>query len=489
MSAAYVFSVAFLAAFLISKYQSQYLLLPCNESLSIHYRSLQGMKRNLVFFSPDIHDGTRCDLALSLYHLNQSIIFASRKCGLPKYSVAHSLQNNDSVTPPPFPSIMYARRSVCSHVSAGQYNEKAAINDYRVLQQYSMSSAIDAIICSFYPAECLNYVETNKTIVFLPAHRFLLNLCNEKTMATALYWMFESHLSHIHVVAMGRYDKEYINYYTGVNVPFIYPSSLLEFSPPEQRIVSYDRILVAPFKGRNALYYRNLNAIATAQGINISFSTIRDMINGSFSLEQLNRIRAVVVFPYAVLSYYLCDLVAAAVPMIVPSRQFLARHSILTDYRNSDHYYCNNRTEPRRHHLSRHAYSPEDNSADSRYYWSQFAYFYTPCSIVFDELEEVPGIVMRMNDSSVYECNLKFIEEMKRHNKKEWLRLIRRINHREMAKSYDSLLRELNRTSVYYWTCFVPRNNINRVHLEQHLTRVVKNELLLLTIADGETAV
>lgn len=78
MSAAYVFSVAFLAAFLISKYQSQYLLLPCNESLSIHYRSLQGMKRNLVFFSPDIHDGTRCDLALSLYHLNQSIIFASR---------------------------------------------------------------------------------------------------------------------------------------------------------------------------------------------------------------------------------------------------------------------------------------------------------------------------------------------------------------------------------------------------------------------------
>ena len=108
---------------------------------------------------------------------------------------------------------------------------------------------------------------------------------------------------------------------------------------------------------------------------------------------------------------------------------------------------------------------------------------------MFDELEEVPGIVMRMNDSSVYECNLKFIEEMKRHNKKEWLRLIRRINHREMAKSYDSLLRELNRTSVYYWTCFVPRNNINRVHLEQHLTRVVKNELLLLTIADGETAV
>ena len=54
--------------------------------------SKQSMK-HWVFYSPDIHDGTRRDLAMSLYRMNQSIVFSSKKCSLPKYSIVHFLEN------------------------------------------------------------------------------------------------------------------------------------------------------------------------------------------------------------------------------------------------------------------------------------------------------------------------------------------------------------------------------------------------------------
>lgn len=59
-----------------------------NDLLIYGANSRQFSPRNrVVFFSPDIHDGTRRDLALSLYNLNQSIILSSKKCDLPKYSI------------------------------------------------------------------------------------------------------------------------------------------------------------------------------------------------------------------------------------------------------------------------------------------------------------------------------------------------------------------------------------------------------------------
>ena len=165
-----------------------------------------------MLFSPDIHAGTRRDLAFSLYSLNQSIIFSSYKCSLSEYSLAHSMEtSSESIDAPFYPSIITADSKTCHDTGFKHYDETAARRSFEVFKRYSLSSFVDVVVCSFYPAECINYVSTNKTILFLPAHRFLLLLCSDQQIRSAMFWMFNSGLSSIHVMAMGRYDREYIN--------------------------------------------------------------------------------------------------------------------------------------------------------------------------------------------------------------------------------------------------------------------------------------
>lgn len=408
--------------------------------------------KHWVFYSPDIHDGTRRDLAMSLYHMNQSIVFSSKKCSLPKYSIAHFLENKvDDITELVYPSVLIAGESTCGNTTCGVFEEKSAINAFYTMSQMPLSSSIEAIICLFGPSECLNYIATNKTIIFMPAHRFLLGLCRDDQIQTSMYWLFKSKLPQIHVIPLGEYDREYINYFSGQEVPFIYPSSFYEYQPPRIRRNLFKEILVAPFKNIADGYCETLNNYSRANHYSLVFTTIRHKIRGAFSFNDLNRFPAVVVFPYAVLSYYLSDIIASAIPMIVPSRTYISEHyELLTDYRIQDNHYCRGRASlPERHANSIHTLSPEENTQESRYYWSQYASFYTPCSITFDSIEEIPNIVLNMNATAVYECGLRFIDTMKEHNEREWLRIIRSIKHRDMSKSYDAFLQPLHRNSTY----------------------------------------
>ena len=408
--------------------------------------------KHWVFYSPDIHDGTRRDLAMSLYHMNQSIIFSSKKCSLPTYSIAHFLENKvDDITELVYPSVLIAGENTCGNTAFGAYDEKSAISAFHTMSQMPLLPSIEVIICLFYPAECLNYIATNKTIIFMPAHRFLLRLCSDKQIRSAMYWMFESKMPQIYVIPLGEYDREYINYYSGQEVPFIYPSSFYEYQPPQIRRNLFKEILVAPFKNAVEGYCETLNNYSRSHNYGLVFTTIRQKIRRTFSFNDLNRFPAVVVFPYAVLSYYLSDIIASGIPMIVPSRTYISEHyELLTDYRNQDNHYCGGRANmPARDSNSIHIISPEANTKEARYYWSQYASFYTPCSITFDSMNEIPSIVLRMNVTEVYECGLRFIETMKKHNEREWLRIIRSIKHREVSKSYDTFLNTVHHNSIY----------------------------------------
>ena len=75
----------------------------------IDYQNRIELDCHRVLFSPDIHAGTRRDLAFSLYSLNQSIIFSSYKCSLSEYSLAHSMEtSSESIDAPFYPSIITA---------------------------------------------------------------------------------------------------------------------------------------------------------------------------------------------------------------------------------------------------------------------------------------------------------------------------------------------------------------------------------------------
>ena len=79
---------------------------------------------------------------------------------------------------------------------------------------------------------------------------------------------------------MGTYDREYINYYTGKNVSFIYPSSMLEFTPPRRRVIRFNSVLVAPFKDRAVSLASTLNTIAKSHNSSVTFTTVQQAIKG-----------------------------------------------------------------------------------------------------------------------------------------------------------------------------------------------------------------
>ena len=151
-----------------------------------------------------------------------------------------------------------------------------------------------------------------------------------------------------------------------------------------------------------------------------SIVRIQEIIRRSFELNDINRFKAAILFPYAMLSYYIADLITTAIPLFVPSPRMMARENIGFDAMNNDIQYCWTRAnELPRHPNTTHPYSPEDRSIRAVEYWTQYASFYTPCSIQFNDYNHLARLMRTTNYSSVFECNLQYRETIKQHNNRE----------------------------------------------------------------------
>ena len=400
-------------------------------------KSQEPFPKSLLFFSPDtdIHDGTTTDLAVSLTSQNHSVFFYNGKGALPAYTGLRSkslsemqyLQlsgdNNKS-------RIIFASRALRKKSKLFAYNMKSVERLWLAFHNNALFKRADAIICMFYPSECQNYLAFNKTVIFMPAHRFLIKRCSLDDSKSLMKWMFNQPKAPVIVMAAGKYDAEYINYYSGKNVDYIYASTVLMYSPPTTYSPKYNEYLYAPFK-RNQ-FYQNFSTLipTTCESANFHCPVvhIREKIQGKFTYSDINSFKAVIVFPYAVLSYYLADLITAATPMFVPSPSFIVQNKINYDMKASDPSYCGKRfQEPPKHPNSKHLYSPEDYSKEATEYWLQFASYYTPCSIVFNNIPHLVQLMKSTNYSDVYECNLKYRNHIINHNKAQWNKLFQRI--------------------------------------------------------------
>ena len=228
---------------------------------------------------------------------------------------------------------------------------------------------------------------------------------------------------------------------------------LLMYSPPTTYSPKYNEYLYAPFK-RNPFYKHFRTMISqTCESANYHCPVvhIREKIKRKFTYSDINSFKAVVVFPYAVLSYYLADLITAAIPMFVPSPSFTVQNKISYDMKARDPSYCGNRfQEPPKHPNSKHSYSPEDYSKEATEYWLQFASYYTPCSIVFNNIPHLVQLMKSTNYSHVYECNLEYRKHIINHNKAQWNKLFQRIEvNRVMPNSLSQSLKWFGETSFY----------------------------------------
>ena len=146
-------------------------------------------------------------------------------------------------------------------------------------------------------------------------------------------WMFNQPKAPVILMAAGKYDAEYINYYSGKSVDYIYSSTVLMYSPSTTYSPKYNEYLYAPFKKNPFYNHFKILISKTCKSANYHCPVvhIREKIKRKFTYSDINSFKAVVVFPYAVLSYYLADLITAAIPMFVPSPSFIVQNKISYD--------------------------------------------------------------------------------------------------------------------------------------------------------------
>ena len=183
-----------------------------------------------------------------------------------------------------------------------------------------------------------------------------------------------------------------------------------------------------------------------------SIVRIQEIIRRFFELNDINRFKAAILFPYAMLSYYIADLITTAIPLFVPSPRMMARENIGFDAMNNDIQYCWTRAnELPRHPNTTHPYSPEDRSIRAVEYWTQYASFYTPCSIQFNDYNHLARLMRTTNYSSVFECNLQYRETIKQHNDRVWKQLFPKIQrNRRFPDSIADSLEWFNETTFFF---------------------------------------
>ena len=328
------------------------------------------------FLQLTLHDGTRSDLATILPLLGYKLILG----GIKQDRLPHKgLLGNPLVSlmeRPPSPQEI-------SHKSNSDYWSESDI--WGLFEYYKndvQMSKVDAFICAFPAAMCEAFMPFNKSIVIIAAHRYSLGMC------TRSRWKrLNEHLSDLvsaankghTIAALTQYDAEYINYFTGLNVPIILLSTLwyaekesLNIDDSQRR----DEILLGPLR-LNDIHSGIKEGLKIAGEKTWKFSFAKSLY-GRFELKNIAAHKAMVIFPYASTSFGIIEVYALGVPLFVPDVNFLYQLKITDDLQLTSDYYCGVNVMMEQHPQSIHPFSPEDSfTLESFSYWIKFADFYT----------------------------------------------------------------------------------------------------------------
>ena len=412
----------------------------------------------LRWFTPDYHTGTVLDIISRMKQMNYPIYISNRGCNrfIPSwYGSVHYC--NETEQRNAF-CVSVGRQPYCQYHPYGTH-ELVANKLFYLYKNDTLFMESDAIVCMFWPTICRNYMAFNKVMVYIVGHRFYLPECNKDRAEKIIDWYKKAgngvtETNNLLVYAASVYDKEYINYYTCLDVPIVYAQSSLTIQPIVAYKPTIDAFLVAPFRFRTNPYKANFTDSMAKLGLNYTFTTIKEVSKGPFSFDVLRGFRGVVVFPYAVMSYYINDLQATAIPMFVPSPSFLVKLGIMYDYRVSDNikYYCHGKGErPDKCNSTRHHYDPESDDEDSKLYWFKYASFYTPGVVQFDSFDDLMTKVRDADYQEMVRSNNEYLEFIKKSNDKRWKEIkavVKRNRNRTVPATYGDALRLLNTTFI-----------------------------------------
>ena len=190
--------------------------------------------------------------------------------------------------------------------------------------------------------------------------------------------------------------------------------------------------------------YKELLDYAKQFKPNFIFKKIYDLYP-FYTLSQLANHRAIVLFPYAVMTYSITDFYAAKIPIFVPSVELMKEWNILHD-RIDTSYYC----EMNKEHIlpskyTTHRFNPNEDTWDHFKYWVNFAdYFEWPFITIFQSWNDL--------FHKLETLDLKAISQnMEKHNKIReadllinWCKLIKSLNSSVMPNSFKEALDYFN---------------------------------------------
>lgn len=395
----------------------------------------RGTQAHLSIWIADLHDGVRADLTSMLSCWGHTVILAGQKGLATPYPVAFASPLVQGLRRPMSPVI-------ASHDRQNSYMSEKDIQEmFSYYQHDDQMASANLFICGFPAAYCEAWLPFNKTILWWPAHRYSLSRCTtEQWQRLTDHVRLSAAAGHI-VAAASIYDMEYVRYFTGLD-PLYLPANSFWYTMGVNYTMKAQEILVGPLQRQE---FSGLQAMNAAAGGKYVFVPVKTKYS-RFKLQDIANHRAVVIIPYAAMSYGITELYAIGVPMFVPDVDFLVTLGTANDMRLRDPVYCGAHLKPPEAHPSQpHPYSPESLDPAATRYWLGFADFYTkPHIMTFSSWED---LVKKLDAADYVGIHAKMMVENQRLKgilEVSWQQVLNSVDrHRTVPLSYHDAVTKL----------------------------------------------
>ncbi len=237
-------------------------------------RSLSGMPRNncetlrsrppVQFWTSDLHDGTRLDAPTTLAFLGQRVVVAGLKGAQSPYP--NALRRTEGIvvgSAIPDPVAKYT-----DHASDVDNATISLMAEYVARDRSGQLGSTDAFFCSFTAAMCELFLEANRTLVVLAAHRYNLGRCSVErwTLLNRRLTRLSKDDAKGNVVgAVSRYDLEYLRHYTGISNLRLVSSFSGFYTAGHRYEPTRNEILIFHLKSRKSLLVNDIEKTSRHQ--------------------------------------------------------------------------------------------------------------------------------------------------------------------------------------------------------------------------------
>ncbi len=328
-----------------------------------------------------------------------------------------------------------------------ELTEKMVKENFEFYKNDEQIAQIDVFACVFPASMCELWMPFNKTIAFLPAHRYNLGRCTEKE-----WTLLNQHLQTMasvdnpkHIIgALSVYDQEYLRYYTGLD-----PLPLYDFASTYTTRSAYkptrEEVAIVSNASLNDIFARLKGGVSARK---------LQHVDEAYSYTDLASHSAIIYLPDSVVSHHFVELYSLTVPLFVPSLKFMMRADSAypkLDRSSLTKPYCNDPkldTVMGPHPRNTHPYSPnvesKDNSEDE-YYWLQLADFLQwPFVTYFDDVSDLDLKLRKADFTKIHDLMTEEVEKRKEEMLSTWCRALSDVKTaRKVPKDYSQALTQL----------------------------------------------